>query len=169
MLGLIIVLAALGGAFYAGTRYRGQLRSFGSNIAQPPEIMTSVPTVEDPILKFERLRREIDRGPNEWLTGEMQKQLAAQGIQGPLDSVDPEFLYLYGRASLLSGNSVEAARAFEASIVKADLDPTGASATIRKEATLGLAALTVRSDTERANALKRYDEMVSKPAPATSP
>lgn len=169
LLGLIILVAAIGGAFYAGTRYKGQLPFLRSNSSTPPEIMTVVPTVEDPILRFEHLRREIDRAPNEWLIGEMQKQLAAQNIQRPLDSADPEFLYLYGRASLLSGNAEEAGRAFEASIVKADLDPTGASATVRKEATLGLAALTLRSDKERVNALKRYDEMVSKPTPTASP
>jgi hypothetical protein len=99
----------------------------------------------------------------------MQRQLAAQGIQQPLDSTDAAFLYLYGRASLLSGNAEEARRAFEAAIVRADLDPTGGSATTRKDATLGLAALTVKSDTERLNALKRYDEMITKPAPAASP
>jgi serine/threonine protein phosphatase PrpC len=169
VLGLIVLVAAVGGAFYAGTRYKGQLPFTRSTSAPPPEIMTAVPTVEDPILKFEHLRREIDRAPNEWLTGDMQKQLAAQGIQQPLDSASPEFLYLYGRASLLSGNVEEAGRAFEAAIIKADLDTTGASATIRKEATLGLAALTVRSDKDRLNALKRYDEMMSKPAPSSSP
>jgi len=99
----------------------------------------------------------------------MQKQLAIQGIQQPLDSANPEFLYLYGRASLLSGNAEEAGRAFEASIIKADLDSTGASATIRKEATLGLAALTLTSDKDRLNALKRYDEMMTRPAPSSSP
>lgn len=166
---LIIFLAAVGMAFYAGTRYQGRVPFLRSASSQPPEIMTVVPTAEDPILRFEHLRREIDRAPHEWLTGEMQKQLAAQNIQQPLDSTDPEFLYLYGRASLLSGNAEEAGRAFEASIVKADLDTTGASATVRKEATLGLAALTLRSDKERVNALKRFDEMVNKPAPTASP
>ncbi|HKZ03513.1 MAG TPA: PP2C family serine/threonine-protein phosphatase, partial [Pyrinomonadaceae bacterium] len=79
LLGLIIFVAAVGAAFYAGTRYKGQLPFTRSGSATIPEVMTEVPTVEDPILKLEHLRREIDRAPNEWLTGEMQKQLAIQG------------------------------------------------------------------------------------------
>jgi len=69
LLGLVIFVAAVGAAFYAGTRYKGQLPFTRSGSATIPEVMTEVPTVEDPILKFEHLRREIDRAPNEWLTG----------------------------------------------------------------------------------------------------
>ncbi|HEY6122157.1 MAG TPA: PP2C family serine/threonine-protein phosphatase [Pyrinomonadaceae bacterium] len=166
---LLIFLVGIAGAFYAGTRYKGPIPFLRAS-AQPQ--VTPLPVsapVEDPVLKFEHARRNVDRGPNEWLTGEMQQELAKQGIQKPLDSNDPEFLYLYGRASLLSGNTEEAGRAFETSIAKADLDTSGASATIRKEATLGLAALTLKSDKDRQNALKRYDEMIARPAPTASP
>jgi protein phosphatase len=168
-LGLLFFVAAVGGAFYFGTRYKGPIPFLRSNAEISPIVTAPTPAVEDPLLKFERARREIDRAPNEWLTGEMQKELASQGIQRPLDSTNPAFLYLYGRATLLSGNAEEAGQAFEAAIAKADLDPTGASATIRKEATLGLAALSLRSDKARQNALKRYDEMMTRPSATNSP
>ncbi len=40
-------------------------------------------------------------------------QLTAQGISKPTDSKDPEFLYLYGRALMLTGNQRDAMQAFE--------------------------------------------------------
>jgi outer membrane protein assembly factor BamD (BamD/ComL family) len=125
--------------------------------------------VEDPLLKFERARREVDKEPTEWLTNEMKSELTRQGLQNPLDSTEPEFLYLYGRAHLLSGNNEEAAKAFEATIARADLSPTPSSATVKKEATLGLAAVALKSDKDRQAALTRFDEMLRKPAPATPP
>jgi len=165
---LLLFILAVGGAFYAGTRFKGAIPFLRPAAENQASVAPAAP-VENPFDKFERSRRLVDRDPNVWMTGEMQQELAAQGIQKPLDSNKPDFLYLYGRASLLSGNVEEAARAFEAAIAKADLDTSGASATIRKEATLGLAAVTLRSEKERENALKRYDEMVSKPAASTSP
>ena len=166
---MLLFIAAVGGAFYAGTRYKGPIPFLRPSAGNQPGTLTAPPVVEDPFVKFERARRNVDRNPNEWLTGEMQQQLVAQGIQKPLDSNNPEFLYLYGRASLLTGNTDDAGHAFEASIAKADLDSTGASVTIRKEATLGLAALTLKSEKDRENALKRYDQMIAKPVPANSP
>ena len=47
----------------------------------------------------------------------MTPELAAQNILNPLDSADPAFLYLYGRASMLAGNSTDAAKAFEQAII----------------------------------------------------
>ena len=41
-------------------------------------------------------------------------------MQSPLDSPNAEFLYLYGRANLLTGNTDEASKAFDAAISKAD-------------------------------------------------
>ena len=165
---LLLFAVAVAGAFYSGTRFKGAIPFLRPASDNPPPATNPTP-VEDPVSKFEQTRRLIDKDPNVWMTGEMQQELAAQGIQKPLDSSKPDFLYLYGRASLLSGNVEEAARAFEAAIAKADLDSSGSSATIRKEATLGLAALALRSEKERENALKRYDEMVAKPAPTNSP
>ena len=99
----------------------------------------------------------------------MTKDLAAQGILNPLESSDPEFLYLYGRASLLSGNTEEAVRAFEQSITKSDAAPSPANATVRKEATLALGALALKSDQAKPRALTHYDEMLPKPASSSSP
>jgi tetratricopeptide (TPR) repeat protein len=125
--------------------------------------------VEDPLLKFEQARREVDRKPSDWLANKMKTELASQGIQNPLDSSDPEFLYLYGRASLLAGNSEEAARAFEQAIVKSDINPSPANTTIRIEATLALAALAIKFDKEKPRALTHLEEILPRPVPGNSP
>jgi len=165
----LIFLVAVAGAFYAGTRYKGQIPFLPQASQTIPQVSISPAVVGDSLLKFERARREVDREPNEWLASELKKELANQGVQTPLESPDPEFLYLYGRASLLSGNNEEAAKAFEQTISKADANPSPANSTIRKEATLALAAITLKSDKDKPRALTHFDEMLKKPAKANSP
>ena len=164
----LIFLAAVAGAFYAGRRYKGPI----PYLQEDNEGITQAsldPVVEDPILKFEQSRRQIDRDPNLWLASQLPSELARQGVQNPLESAEPEFLYLYGRASMLAGNSEEAARAFDQAIVKSDINPSPASSTVRKEATLALAALAIKFDKEKPRALSHFDEMLPKPSPFNSP
>jgi hypothetical protein len=165
---LLFVLAVIAGAFYAGTRYKGRIPFISPATEAVSQVAPAPVAIEDPMLKFEKTRREVDRAPAEWLTGEMQRDLATQGIKTPLESASPEFLYLYGRASLLSGNVEEAGKAFEAAIARADLNPS-VNSTIKKEATLGLAALTLKTYKDREQALKHYDDMLAKPTTPNSP
>ncbi|MDQ2975134.1 MAG: protein phosphatase 2C domain-containing protein [Acidobacteriota bacterium] len=162
----VLLLGALAAAFYGGRRYKGPipyLDQGGTPIAdasQTPPL--DVP--EDSAVRFERARREVDADPNAWLANQLPRELVRQGIQTPLASSDSEFLYLYGRASLLSGNTDEAAKAFESSIAKADLNPTPANSSLRKEATLGLAAVALKSDKDKPTAITHIDEIIRKPA-----
>jgi hypothetical protein len=103
------------------------------------------------------------------LATQLKNELSRQGIQNPLDSTDGEFLYLYGRSSLLMGNNEEAARAFEAAIARANLSSPQANATLKKEATLGLAAVALKSDKEKPGAQAHFDEMVRSPSSSPSP
>jgi protein phosphatase len=166
----VLLLGALAAAFYAGRRYKGPipyLDQGGTPIAdasQTPPL--DVP--EDSAVRFERARREVDTDPNAWLANQLPRELVRQGIPTPLASSDSEFLYLYGRASLLSGNTDEAAKAFESSIAKADLSPSPANSTLRKEATLGLAAVALKADKDKPAAITHVDEMIRKPAPAST-
>jgi PPM family protein phosphatase len=164
---ILFFLALLAGAFYAGARYKERVPFLAGLNRSIPPIAAEPP--EETFLKFERARRQVDREPREWLANEMSKDLATQGVQNPLDSSSPEFLYLYGRASLLTGNVDEATRAFLAAIGKADLNPSPTNATIKKEATLGLAATSLKSDKEREKALLHYDEITKPPANTSSP
>src|SRR6266550_4325120 len=129
----LLVLGAVAAAFYGGRKYKGPIPYVDPDnqiAAQASPIATT--TTEAPFSKLETARREVDRDPNAWLATTAKSELTRQGIQGPLDSTDPEFLYLYGRASLLAGNTDEAAKAFEAVISKAN-NPSADNVTLRKE------------------------------------
>lgn len=163
----IFFLAALAAAFYGGRRYKGPIPFLKEPDAQVQG--SPSPTPEDPQAKFERTRAEIDSEPRAWLSGEMTRELAAQNILNPLDSVDPGFLYLYGRASMLSGNSADAAKAFEQAIIRSAAAPSAANATVKNDATLALAALALKSDPDKPRALTYLDDLAPKPSPTTSP
>lgn len=167
--GFLFVLALIAGAFYAGARFRDRVPFLNTRTASVPPVVTAKTTVEEPFVQFERARRAVDQDPNAWLSSEIGKELLSSGVQNPLDSSNPEFLYLYGRANLLTGHPEEAAKAFEAAIAKADLKATPAAATARKEAALGLAAVSLKTQKEREKALTHYDELTKPPASTNAP
>jgi len=164
----VLFLAVVGAAFYAGRKYRGPLPYVGS--AVPVVEASPTPVVgDDPILKFERSRREVDNDPNAWLATQLKNEQSRQAITSPLDSNEGEFLYLYGRASLLTGNNDEAARAFEKVISGTNLAAPQADATLKKEATLGLAAVALKSEKDKPAAQAHFDQtMRPAPSPAAS-
>ncbi|HSK64455.1 MAG TPA: PP2C family serine/threonine-protein phosphatase [Pyrinomonadaceae bacterium] len=162
----LVVLLLLAGAFYAGARYKERIPFLAS---QTPPVQQNAapapaPSPEEPFVQFERLRRQVDQDPRAWLATEPQKELVNANVQTPLDSPHPDFLYLYGRANLLSGNTGEASKAFDAAIVKCDANPTPATATIKKESILGLAAISVRTQRDRWKVLNHYEELTKPPA-----
>jgi len=171
----VLVLAAVAGAFYAGRKYKGVIPYLDQSqpIAESSPTPLATPVASDAqFLKFEKARRDIDTDPNAWLTSQLPGELLRQGIAGPLDSPDPEFLYLYGRASLLAGKTEEAVKAFEAAIAKAELSSSSANATVGKEAAFGLAAAALKSETARPAALRHFDEAMRlpvQPSPSSSP
>ena len=169
----VLFLGVIAAAFYAGRRYKGPIPYLDQNdasLAQPSPTPASTPVVgDDPLLKFERSRREVDNDPNAWLATQSKNEIARQAIQNPLDSADAEFLYLYGRASLLMGNNDEAARAFETAIARANLASPQQNATLKKEAAIGLAAVALKSDKDKPVALANFDDMIRKPSPSPAP
>lgn len=171
ILGVLFVLVLLAAAFYAGARYKERIPFLASNTQQPPVVAASVPTPspEEPFVQFERMRRQVDQDARAWLATEPQKELVNAGVQSPLDSPHTDFLYLYGRANLLSGNTDEAGKAFDAAIAKADANPSPANATIKKESVLGLAAISVRTQRDRWKVLNHYEELTKPPASSATP
>ncbi len=163
---LVVIAGLLAAAFYAGRKYKGPIPYLDQNAATT-EVSPTPVTGDDPLLKFERGRREVDNDPNAWLTAQLPSELTRQHIPQPLDSTDAEFLYLYGRASLLAGRTEEAVKAFEAAIAKANLASPQANATLKKEATIGLAAVALKSEKDRPGAQTRYDEMLRVQTSAT--
>ena len=100
----LLFLAVAGGAFYGGMRYQ-EMRSAGTVNATP----TPTP-VPDPRAGFETKRAALDADPQKWLADNLR-----EGSK-PADSHDPEFLYLYGRALMLTGKHAEAVQAFDMAI-----------------------------------------------------
>jgi Stage II sporulation protein E (SpoIIE) len=172
LFGSLLVLALIAAAFYAGARFKERI-PFLATKAQP--VVTTIPVTtappEEPFVQFERARREVDKDPRAWLATEISKELLKSGIQSPLDSPNAEFLYLYGRANLLSGNTDEAGKAFDAAISKSDLAPSPTNATIKKESILGLAVISVRTQTQRDRwkVLNHYEELTKPPANSNAP
>jgi protein phosphatase len=170
-LGFLVVLALIGAAFYAGARYKERI-PFLATKTQPAAaaaVNAPTPVPEEPFMKFERARRQVDQDPRAWLQNDTGKELVSAGVQAPLDSPNAEFLYLYGRANLLTGNTEEATKAFDAAIAKADAAPSPTSATIKKEAILGLAALSFKTQKDRWKVLNHYEELTKPPANSSSP
>jgi serine/threonine protein phosphatase PrpC len=170
VLGALLVLLLIGGAFYAGARYKERI-PFLATKARPvaAPVNTPTPVPEEPFVKFERARRQVDQDPRAWLQTDTGKELVSAGVQNPLESPNAEFLYLYGRANLLTGNTEEATKAFDAAISKADAAPSPTSATIKKEAILGLAALSFKTQRDRWKTLNQYEELTKPPPNSATP
>jgi serine/threonine protein phosphatase PrpC len=100
----LLFLGVAAGAFYAGMRYQ-QGRLFPSQFAQSQPSPTPTP---DSAAVFEQKRMAVDSDPKKWL--------ADVKIPKATDSTDPEFLYLYGRALMLTGNHRDAMQAFELAV-----------------------------------------------------
>ena len=170
ILGVLLVLLLLAGAFYAGARYKERIPFLASNTPPVQQAAPApVPSPEEPFVQFEKSRRLVDQNPQAWLAAEPQKELVKANVQSPLESPNAEFLYLYGRANLLAGNTDEASKAFDAAIVKADAAPTAASATIKKESILGLAAISVRTQRDRWKVLNHFEQLTKPPTASNSP
>ena len=174
VLGVVLVLALIGAAFYAGARFKERI-PFLATKAQPVETPAPVTTAtalpEEPFVQFEKARRRVDQDPRAWLANDISKELLSSNIQSPLDSPNTEFLYLYGRANLLTGNTDEASKAFDAAISKADLNPSPPNSTIKKEAILGLGLISVRTQRQqdRWKVLNHYEELTKPPANSNAP
>jgi protein phosphatase len=168
--GFVLVLLLIAAAFYAGARFKERIPFLASKI-QPQPAATPINTApaEEPFVKFERARRQVDQDPRAWLANDVGKEIVAAGVQSPLDSPNAEFLYLYGRANLLTGNTDEATKAFDLAVSKSDLNPSPANATIKKEAILGLSMISVKTQRDRWKVLNHYEELTKPPANSNAP
>ena len=107
----LLFVAGVAGAFYAGMVYQRQ-RHFTANTNAPQPS----PTPQESTLASKRAA--LDADPQKWLTENLPSASGSPansnpGVAKPMDSKDPEFLYLYGRALMLTGNQKDAIQAFE--------------------------------------------------------
>src|SRR5205807_7786714 len=94
-----------GAAFYGGMIYQRQKHfTMADANAQPSP---------SPQSTLASKRASVDADPKKWLADTIPTQLTKESIPKPADSKDPEFLYLYGRALMLTGDHRDAMQAFE--------------------------------------------------------
>ena len=98
----ILFIAAVGGAFYAGTIYQRQ--------RQVTRAITNAQPSPSPQSTLATSRAAIDADPSGWLNSHNL------GTTSVADVKDPEFLYLYGRAKMLSGDHRAAIEAFDVAL-----------------------------------------------------
>lgn len=137
---LLLLFGASVLAFYGGMRYQQTLPVPGLTSAAVPASAPAPTPVELTATDFER-RREVDRAPTA-----MVSRMASDSGGQPLNSTDPEFLYLYGRALLLSGQSQEALKAFETSIARINENMTPERGQLKIEARFATAAAALKSN-----------------------
>lgn len=133
---LLLLLAALG-AFFGGIKYQKQKAAESAALA----LASATPTPESPAAKFERIRREIDLSPNR-----MVSKLSNEANGLPMQSNDPEFLYLYGRALMLSGKHQDALQAFNLAAQKINEHPTQGRDPLKVDARIATAAAALKSN-----------------------
>jgi protein phosphatase len=162
---VLLILGALAGAaaaHYGKIYYQKRMANQSQASATPTP--TPTPVVEDPAVSFDRKRREVDSAPSQWLASGMQSELAKQNIQRPQDSTDPEFLYLYGRALLLTGDHQGAVGAFEQAIQKLEERSPGERTPLKVDARLARAAAALRSQQSQVMmpAINSLNELIEK-------
>lgn len=146
-----LLLLILGVAAGAAAAHYG--RAFYQKRFAPQETATVAatpspsPVTQDPAVIIEQERREVDRSPSEWLAGGMKAEMEKQGIQQPLDSSAPEFLYMYGRALFLTGDSQGAIGAFEQAIQKLETNSPGERTPLKVDARVARAAAALKVGT----------------------
>ena len=126
----LLLIAAAGGGFYGGIRYQRFLASENAPPAQP--------SPDDRVATFEKKRAAVDADPQKWIA-----ENVAIGAQ-PLDSKDPEFLYLYGRALMHKGNQREAMQAFDLALANLRTESKG-KLSLDSEVKLAAAAAALKS------------------------
>jgi protein phosphatase len=161
---LLLILGIGAAAFYGGMYFQRQradsLASANTNVTPTPQ-----PTPADPVAEFEKKRHQVDKEPAK-MRDTLKDEAATKGTLNPLESNDPELLYLYGRSLLLTGDYTNALAAFERASANV---PENTSALYDKLAVesrlaIGASALKLRlqhPDAEQ-RAIRALDEMVNK-------
>jgi serine/threonine protein phosphatase PrpC len=151
---LFLVLAAVGLAFYVGMVFerKGGGKLFGRQTeaqktpgvsfehSGEPSGDATPAALEDPEARFQRLRRAVDLSPSTEAA-----RMAADSNNAPLNSDDPEFLYLYGRAMLLTDKPQDAISAFDRAIQRADANMTSRNGELKIDALVAKVAAHMRA------------------------
>ena len=107
----LLFIGVAAAAFYGGMRYQKSLPAPSADAAAAQSAFAAAEAAK--AAAFEHQRTAVDSDPKKWLADNLPVEFAKETITKATDSKDPEFLYLYGRALMLTGNHREAMQAFE--------------------------------------------------------
>jgi serine/threonine protein phosphatase PrpC len=159
---LLLFAGIAAGLFYGGMYFQRQRTE---SLPQAEATPLPTPTPVDPIREFENKRQRVDQDPAN-MVKTMREEMAAKGAQDPLNSTDPEFLYLYGRALMLMGDNLNAMTAFEHSIANLKENTSPLHDKLRVESRLAAmgVALKIRFLQPQAGekAIRAFDELINK-------
>lgn len=158
----LILVAGIGVAAFFGGMYKQRRDNQAAQAEQAAA--TPAPTPANPASEFDRKRHEIDQAP-----AKMAGQYASQQGGKPLESNDPEFLYLYGRALLLSGKYSEASTALRKAAELLKNSDARNQLKIETKLAAAVAALKMDNQLERDNASKALDEVIETDAKSPAP
>ncbi|MBC7909462.1 MAG: protein phosphatase 2C domain-containing protein, partial [Pyrinomonadaceae bacterium] len=148
----LILVAGLGVAAFFGGMWK-QRRDIQTQ-ADETAGATPLPT-PNPTSLLDGKRREVDAAP-----ARMASRMASEQGNNPLASTDPEFLYLYGRALLLSGKYVDASAALKKALEILKDRPARDALKIETKLTAAVAAMKSGNPVERENAATALDEVI---------
>ena len=146
----LLFIAAVGGAFYGGMLYQRQ-----RHVAM---VLATAQPSPSPQATLTGKRAAVDADPQKWIADNVQTQLAKESITKPIDSNDPEFLYLYGRALTLTDDHRGASEAFQSAINKFRSE-NKTSLSLDSEAKLADAAAALKLDKASATSRSQQTSM----------
>lgn len=153
LLTLLVVAGVGAAAFFAG-RYQGRQELTTTATDNRSVSAAPTPTPVSTEAEFDKRRREIDRDP-----AASASRMETETSGKPFDSTDPEFLYLYGRALLLSNRHDEASRAFKLATEKIKDRPSRDSLKVETKIAAAVAALRSGNWTASQAASKDLEEV----------
>ena len=165
---LLLLVAGIGAAaFYGGMYFQRQRGADAPSAATTASPTPAVATPRDLIVEFEKKRQQVDKAPAQ-MVKTMREEMAARGTPNPLESTDPEFLYLYGRALLLMGDNMNAMTAFERAGANLKENTSELHDKLRVETRLAALATALRLRVLRPDPLRdqrvlsAFDELINK-------
>lgn len=154
---VLFTLIFIGGAAAAGYlagKFRTQ-QEMQARLDSVQAVATPTATPIDPETAFDQQRRAVDAAPQStW------KQMSLESGGKPLDSTDPQFLYLYGRALLLSGKAVEASEAFKKAVDVLKVRPARDPLKVDAKLSNAVAALRTGNWQAAQTASKQIEEVI---------
>ncbi|HVF49330.1 MAG TPA: protein phosphatase 2C domain-containing protein [Pyrinomonadaceae bacterium] len=170
LIGFLLLLSAVGvGAFLGGMSYHrfvvdeaGDANATGANSTSA----VPSPSIESAEAGYLKRRRAVDSQPSA-----AALRMSAEMGGDAMTSENPEFLYLYGRALLLSGKPQEAVQAFNKAVEKANADLTPENGQLKFESRLATAAAMLRTNQPEAarEANRVLDDVLSANATTALP